>query len=206
MTCATKKQSQASEDDTIKAVAERLAEIEYGHPVKFGNLTRSERDAFIDNAKSVVAVVVTSEDAVGPMRMAVDAMVDAVCETAKITRSQLIYGRDRETCAARAAAGFLCRYAIEPRPTLIRIARAVFGREDSGTAHNRISHRHINPYARVLVQRTCERLNLPAAVMEKYDRATSKWSVATGQERGVGQGAVRRRGRGDGDGLVRRTG
>lgn len=185
-----KTQSHASEDDTIKAVAERLAEIEYGHPVKFGNLTRSERDAFVGNAKSVVAVFVASEDAVGPMRMAVDAMVDAVCETAKITRSQLIYGRDRETCAARAAAGFLCRYAIEPRPTLYRIALAVFGRDDSGTAHNRITHRHANPYARVLVDRTRERLGIPAFIMETYDRVPAQRTVAQRKD-GVGAGVVR---------------
>lgn len=187
-----KTQSHASEDETIKAVAERLAEIEYGHPVKFGNLTRSERDAFVANAKSVVAVFFASEDAVGPMRMAVDAMVNAVCETAKITRSQLIYGRDRETCAARAAAGFLCRYAIEPRPTLCRIARAVFGREDSGVAHNRITHRHANPYARVLVERTCARLSIPSTIMELYDRVPTQWSVAQGKDR-VGAGGVRDR-------------
>jgi hypothetical protein len=184
-----KKQWRASEDDTIKAVAERLAEIEYGHTVKFGNLTRSERDAFIGNAKSVAAVFVASEDAVGPMRMAVDAMVDAVCETAKMTRNQLIYGRDRETCAARAAAGFLCRYAIEPRPTLHRIARAVFGREDSGTAHNRITKRHVNPYTRVLVEQTCERLNIPAAIMEKYDRVPAQRPVAQRKNK-LGAGAV----------------
>lgn len=44
------------------------------------------------------------------------------------------------------------------------------------------------------------------ATSENNDSATHVWSVAAGKERGVGQGAVRRRGRGDGDGLVRRTG
>lgn len=176
-------------NEVVEAVAEYLADVEYGVPNTLRNLTSSDRAAFVDTAKEIVRIVHTCEDNDSPGRMAIDVMLDEVCVTAQMSRTQMMYGRNRESAAARAAASFLCMNAITPRPKLVSVGLAVFGREDGGSVHHRIMQRHRNAYARVLTELTCRRLGLPSEVMEKYDRVPKKWSVVTGKD-GMGAGVV----------------
>lgn len=132
-----------------------------------------------------------------------EAVLDAVCEVTGYSREIIDDTspdgsfRTGSVVAARRAFAWLCRHCIVPTPTYPEIAATIArGRGHTSSLASVTNYAH-TPAASDVAKRAAELLRGKVWFVPKALDDAHLGTVAQGEERGVGAGAVHRRGRED---------